>query len=1344
MAYCIQKLQDERFKNWLKGALAIIFCKEGLEDFVLDEMTQFQRDILQNIYTNYGVKPYTVCTFCTTANVLPCGTKNFCSVGKKCFVHDSKVPNKTPNQQCPNRICQRLSDSIRTMHRFTNPSWKNTDATLWCTDAFYIAKCYLPPDGYGGATSIREVDFNGVISAILTNKRFQNKLAINLFLKTNICTKARDIGRAVRHSSDLSIEDNDLNRYIDALVDLLSDAKYLSSDMKANDAVDKLRKLKVGSFVITTEDITKILEDTSKNLLSTSVGQMKDRHDEAIKSISQKEEIIGDLIEKHRKDINERKVKLLQEIQNEMGKLKHITNESLAELIEAKEIQIEEIRKEVDDMVALLKQSGEEERKYLVETGDLERKSLQQISKQVIDNIERLVSSKLAEVQMTAETAIRDIQKTEAECITHRNDTDYLRLKSDLQEDLVEWYRHRYWTLPISPMVQENDAKLIEFYVNPTMYCTNQAHSNDSSNTEIRSYQDIFYTETYRCKNIYITADAGSGKTSFVQKMALTWCQSRSKLETEEIYFQNDDLESMGHFQFLFVIILREANLTECGVDDFIESQVLRNLSRARQYTADIMERILHEEKCLVILDGLDEWMHPVTRSPKLSCWSTRPKIPHKKARLKTTFISTTRRWKMGNYSEAFSNIDKNIELKYLDKESSDKLTANVLSKLNYRYGKNKKPETFSDQLSYTQLYFDHIRYVPIMLIQLICLWFNGKAILKTSCQVFSEMIELRMELENEKHDLEQCEDSENDSKNSGTVDLDLIPKCLKRNGYIVKQFTLLKILGHLAYDASFGDNNELTTVTVFDRKYVLNYMTAFQLQYCFKLGLLTQSRSNNLSARMAAISFQHKLFQDYFAALFIASSNKTDSFDRVLRNWNSVGYFNNELWPMLKFLSGFSPGATSHIIAGVGRLLKEDTCTTRYRRSGYSFHFSNNTIRSHKLKLFQDKMITSLRISRETGNGDVHCDVKDLFFIKDDINHDNHKRCLKDIISWNKDNIKSVCILDYDDPEEISDIIATYGLVNLPSLQRLHLPGYFRADDIYQLLSGSVQTIENFQFDGRKSIKSNVDAPRNIPFYDKRLHVFQKMKHLQVLYLRNAMMLHDQIRQLRAVISLKTDMEYVGLYNIMCKQHGGYTCGDGTLDLSKHCKLKVLRLGYFPVQKLLFNALQLQEYRISWYPDSEVMASAFNSLEKAENLETMYCHDMKTCSNVTYMITALQKLTCLQNLVIRHCDFGDEELLLPLEMKRLEYLFMFKTSMTCSSLRKLVNRLETYPEYVEVRLWKCKILPQEDYNTFKTYIRNSEIWKVLLDGPNAWEKEEFRFDKNKNTIFYKENICFK
>ncbi|XP_053383557.1 uncharacterized protein LOC128549884 [Mercenaria mercenaria] len=304
-----------------------------MEDFVSDEITQFQRDILQNIYTNHGVQSHTVCTACTTANVLPCGAQNFCSVGKKCFVHDSKVPNKTPNQQCPNRICQRLSDAIRTMHRFTNPSWKNTNATLWCTDAFYIAKCYLPPDGYSGATSIREVDFNGGISAILTNKRFQNKLAISLSLKTNICTKARDIGRAVRHSPGLSIEDNDLNRYIDALVDLLSDAKYLSSDKKANDAVDKLRKLKVGSFVITTEDITKILEDTSKNLLSTSVGQMKDRHDEAMKSISQKEQNIKDEIEKNRNDINEREVKLLQELKNEMGKLNHITNESLDELI---------------------------------------------------------------------------------------------------------------------------------------------------------------------------------------------------------------------------------------------------------------------------------------------------------------------------------------------------------------------------------------------------------------------------------------------------------------------------------------------------------------------------------------------------------------------------------------------------------------------------------------------------------------------------------------------------------------------------------------------------------------------------------------------------------------------------------------------------------------------------------------------------------------------------------------------------------------------------------------------------------------------------------------------------
>jgi hypothetical protein len=182
-------LINRDFQNWLKGALAVLFAKEGLLDLVEHEIIDFQRHLLQTVYTQKGIPSGTTCSVCTTANVLSCPTAGFCSKGKRCKVHDSKVPDKKPNKACPNGLCSYIRDAIKNEHRFKGPSWKNTDARKWCSDAFELSKCFLPPDGYSDKTCLPDTDFNGILAVVINNNRFQRKMSVNLGLEPNICTE---------------------------------------------------------------------------------------------------------------------------------------------------------------------------------------------------------------------------------------------------------------------------------------------------------------------------------------------------------------------------------------------------------------------------------------------------------------------------------------------------------------------------------------------------------------------------------------------------------------------------------------------------------------------------------------------------------------------------------------------------------------------------------------------------------------------------------------------------------------------------------------------------------------------------------------------------------------------------------------------------------------------------------------------------------------------------------------------------------------------------------------------------------------------------------------------------
>ncbi|XP_060570334.1 uncharacterized protein LOC132728672 [Ruditapes philippinarum] len=279
MASYSPKLLEKKYNNWVKAQLAVLFTKEGVEPFVCNEMQQFQLKCLHAIWYLNGLFSGTCCSSCCTENVVYCRTDNICKVKHgKCTYHRN-VATKYNSSGCPNKICHNFKTEIQNAHRYNGPSYKNSDGTQWCSNFWEVAKCFMPPDGYKEKASASETDFNGIISVILNHKDFQGKVHENLSNKTNLFEEARVIGRNVRHSPKLEIEDSDLQNYFQLLQNLLSDPAYLGTNTHAQNAKQKLIQLENDTLVIGKDDIRKVLDDVATAIQDKMKAGLDDQYD---------------------------------------------------------------------------------------------------------------------------------------------------------------------------------------------------------------------------------------------------------------------------------------------------------------------------------------------------------------------------------------------------------------------------------------------------------------------------------------------------------------------------------------------------------------------------------------------------------------------------------------------------------------------------------------------------------------------------------------------------------------------------------------------------------------------------------------------------------------------------------------------------------------------------------------------------------------------------------------------------------------------------------------------------------------------------------------------------------
>ncbi|KAH3780726.1 hypothetical protein DPMN_158547 [Dreissena polymorpha] len=638
MASLADVFKEKERSNWLKAWLAIDIAKSGLEHLADNEAQTFHQHIYSQVTSTLKSQSAT-CTSCNTTNLLQ-------------------------NQKCPNQICDKVCQEIIKEHRYKKCSWNNTSAPLWQTHYWEIAKCYIQTDGYADKISIQDTDFNGVVSFMLNCTRFNSKFSFPITkgkptLNKPACLlyKAREVHKAVRHSSQMEVTDVDLQDYFTTLNNLLKDSSHLSKDNVAKNAVVKLAKLEKDTLLLTTAEMMCFLDAVGTTLKQHLKGIAKDVVDASVNDLrvnttlcienikdfmSNCKQELAKQADIHKQDIDEHVDSQKQGIDDHTGRHKQGIDEHVKGhkqgMDKHADIHKQGMDKHADRYKQGMDEHADRHKQGMDEHADRHKlgmdehagrhkKSMDEHADRQKQGIDEHTSRHKPCLDEQAEKCIKDIQEQFGN--TTFTETTYKQSCKDMFKALTKYYSKRFCHVNIFPLDDWAEEKLLDIYMPPNITLMAKEKGFFKKTFEqILTYKNMFLSYTKPNQQIFIQGEAGYGKSTFLAKLVLDWCTITSEQSAEttlpiddtttrfssntQMGYYNvfDDLTSLKDFKYVFHVTLRES-VGQFEIEKMINTQIVDSIysseeDRGKAYR--LLNEIMKRERCLVLLDGLDEW----------------------------------------------------------------------------------------------------------------------------------------------------------------------------------------------------------------------------------------------------------------------------------------------------------------------------------------------------------------------------------------------------------------------------------------------------------------------------------------------------------------------------------------------------------------------------------------------------------------------------------------------------------------------------------------------------------------------------------------------------------------
>ena len=434
--------------------------------------------------------------------------------------------------------------------------------------------------------------------------------------------------------------------------------------------------------------------------------------------------------------------------------------------------------------------------------------------------------------------------------------------------------------MPYIPALLEYEVPMRQLYVAPKI-----VEKDDKNNSEVRikTFTDFLMKDGCLCKNIFLVGEPGTGKSIFTQNLALQW----SELQLQSVFAEGDtvgesdddfqDKNTLNMIEFLFHVSLRDAN-GHCSYADIIRDQLLVHIYNQSELdqAGKLVQCVLECPASCIISDGLDEWSHP--EQGQCSCPANMkgrtPVIcqPHS-----AMTITTSRPWRMTQCPPKETKIKKRMEIEGTG--NVNRFGEKVVTVLNKRFEKN---EHFSEIEKYIQeKNVSHLLTIPILFLQIVCLYFDGKEVSSSQCKLYASMLDMLVGGQPVKNTKQKRK----------------LPQIFANKMNIILNWTFLIKIAQLAFEQLFTEHGHSSVV--FDSS-VCHFDDKIK-KFALSCGILSEKKSKSLSCWSSKLSFLHKSFQEFLAVVHMSLNENL--FEKVVE----PRYVVNDISSFRRYISDIS-----------------------------------------------------------------------------------------------------------------------------------------------------------------------------------------------------------------------------------------------------------------------------------------------------------------------------------------------------------------------------------------------------------------------------------------------------
>ncbi|KAL4216452.1 hypothetical protein ACF0H5_024177 [Mactra antiquata] len=828
----------------------------------------------------------------------------------------------------------------------------------------------------------------------------------------------------------------------------------------------------------------------------------------------------------------------------------------------------------------------------------------------------------------------------------------------DILQTLKETYLREMTTTSVSPLFPSEQIDLLHIYQLPKMFVIEYHHSlqqteyrrtlqqTEQLDDEVTTLEEIFIKNNTQCINIYITGDAGMGKTSFCKFLCLMWAKSKSDIMDPSMQKYHDYL---SHFDFVFYVALCDTYRT--GINAMLVDRYFFTEDHTLwHYTYSKIKDILNCKRCLVIMDGYDEW------TPKIR-GKIKPETPCRTLSKNSVYLTTCRPYKIENVRLLPKDLDHHVKMTGIHGRSSDVYVEKIVTYINSRSEKNRNYKDFLQEIEACDL--SDVLSVPLTTTHLIGLWFRQPLTHMSKTVIYDSIIHMLLQ-------------------KSGTIQTSLVQHSDSLMGldYLAKNENslLLQKLSMLSFNSLFKLNDSVGNL-VFTQEQLLSkpyYFRSEELDTICNIGILSRNKLHGQYGEIKQkISFQHLSFLEFFASFFVTTFDTNNDFDSAINEWQTVNdilkYTN-----FLLFLAGFSAGKLKYVFEKTFSNISDDISTLCIWLIN---DFLDTFLCQSQLKSFHTLVFTCIKECKINNKENVLLKVPHLI-----ITEDSDIVTLKQLLLYNKMHIKSVHSENgvyFDELEQLESLKH----IRIDQVQT----GYY--DRFNQCMLKNRRTLISIYIKGNK-----VDKPL-LP--DLPITSHHKFDCLTSLYLEGINLEHKHYDTLIQYLSCNVNINNIVLISVDCADHrNDDTDCTMTLDLKKHRNLTSLELTRVNILCCTSTHSSLQSLVLS--PSSKSIVSCYANIFhsiKNSNLKNLYCDgkyflDIKTMATLASCIKSLRYIKFLMLICVK---FSDMDILHP-DSKNVCILF-YNDRIHSTAFNSFIDSISNNKCESTVIVFDCKII---------------------------------------------------